>query len=381
MKILYVNPGWTKITSIDVINESEAGFVFQMILEEEPPETVEEGISYVWTFDIDRDVSTGYPYYNDIGSDFHTRISYHDGRWYGKIDSINYPTEVEEPDFSMNGNILQIEIPKEDIEYVDGFYLVAHVSYSQTYPSGYPSTGHICYGECCNADGNCPGCTDTCSPEESRRCSVIYNAYDWCIDTNDDGCNEWALLEYCNPGQECVDGECVNVINCSYHEIKDIPHDIDSGYPGHLDILQAGIVDLNPTQYLFYVYVRDNVENAEESFTYKWIIDHDMNSSTGELNYYNSQYIGNEYNIKMNYYSPGDLWFMSIDTLGELNGISIDPAENEFTVDKFYASFVVDKEQVGDIDTFDWAFEVETSMKPNDKTDVVRFSSENTENC
>ena len=63
--------------------------------------------------------------------------------------------------------------------------------------------------ECPNGcvDGACV--EDTCSPEKSKRCSPVYNAYDWCVDVDGDGSNEWALKEYCSENGICKNGACV----------------------------------------------------------------------------------------------------------------------------------------------------------------------------
>jgi len=234
----------------------------------------------------------------------------------------------------------------------------------------------------CNCPEDCEEeCTDTCSPDGNLRCSPIYDTIDICTEYG--GCLNWIVKEHCEPNEKCENGKCVFDRECiTYQAIDDSTQDINSEYPGYLDIMRTGIKELESDQYKFWVALREEINPSDHSFTYKWIIDSDMNSSTGELNYYNDEYIGNEYNIKINYYADGGIWFLSIDTLGDIINVSIDPALNEFnTTDYNVAYIIVNKSQLMDIEEFDWAFAVETSMKPNDITDVVRFSSENTENC
>ena len=91
--------------------------------------------------------------------------------------------------------------------------------------------------------------------EEDTRCSPEFNAYDWCIDTDEDGDVEWALKEYCEDNQGCYAGECVEK-SCEIGETRCSPADVDEGFD------KCAYYD-GKIQWLQNTYCKDN-ETCEE---------------------------------------------------------------------------------------------------------------------
>ncbi|MFC2174998.1 class III signal peptide-containing protein [archaeon] len=51
-------------------------------------------------------------------------------------------------------------------------------------------------------------CSDECETSESPDC-IDDDGYRTCADHDDDGCREWGSLVYCDDGEVCSDGECI----------------------------------------------------------------------------------------------------------------------------------------------------------------------------
>lgn len=140
-------PNYAKIYSSGIIGEDNNTIELYMTLEGDIPEIPSEYVGFVWALDIDKNAETSGLTYNNIGSDFNARVAYDEklGGWYGVIDRIKYSDLVYAESFEISGNETSIKISKADIDYEDGFYMVASVAGFGSPTPFYPESQHITY--------------------------------------------------------------------------------------------------------------------------------------------------------------------------------------------------------------------------------------------
>ena len=130
--------------------------------------------------------------------------------------------------------------------------------------------------------------------ESAVRCSPEFNAYDWCIDTDNDGDVEWALKEYCGEGEICQGGDCKPI-------------------PDYFKITSARVIGDDENSVKFQMSVAGNIpEIPSANIGFVWALDVDKNMETSGHVYHD---IGSDYHVRVAYVD-GEGWYGTIDVIG-----------------------------------------------------------------